>query len=226
MIRIRFFWARRINSDWVSGGTVHTSMSRWTLVQLRHNRRFQIFRLAIPRKSSHFLDLTDHESFFWWHAVQRSRFLDSIFRENDVRLSLVPCQPGFHGTISDPDCLLARMCTCTSLFIRLATLGSCTFSQKHARTQLSRRFSLEISSGTMLRVQSPTLSRCCRLVVFLAEDPQGQPHRTTDTIYYSIRIFNLALTLMAGSRAISHQCSLDSSASHSLQQLYQQGLLV
>ena len=51
--------------------------------------------------------------------------------------------------------------------------ASCTLSKKkHAQTQVFRRFSLEISSGTMLRVESATLSRCCRLVVFLAEDPQ------------------------------------------------------
>ena len=74
--------------------------------------------------------------------------------------------------ISDPDCLLARMCTCTSLFLRMAILGSCTLSQKHAQTQFSRRFSLEISSSTMLHVKSTTQTRCCRLVVFLAEDPQ------------------------------------------------------
>ena len=62
----------------------------------------------------------------------------------------IPC------SISDPDCLLARMCTCTSLFLRMATLGSCTLSQKHEQTQFSRGFSLEISSGTMLRVESTT----------------------------------------------------------------------
>ena len=205
---------------------VHTSMSRWALVLLRHNRRFQVYRPAVPRKSSHF-QLTDHESFFRWHAVQRSRFLDSVFRENDVRLSLAPCQSRFYGTISDPDCLLARMCTCTSLFLRMTTLGSCTLFPKHAQTQFSRRFSLAISSGTILRVESITLSRCCRLVVFSRRRSSSDNHIARQTpIDYSIRIFNLALTLMAGSRAMSHQCSLDSSALHSLQQLYQHGLLV
>ena len=74
---------------------VHTSMSRWALVLLRHNRRFQVFRPAIPRKSSHFLYLTDHESFFPWHAVQRSRFLDPIFRENNVFVC--------HWRLANPD---------------------------------------------------------------------------------------------------------------------------
>ena len=112
---------------------VHTSMSTWALVLLRHNRCCQGLRPAVPRKSSHFLQLTDHESLFRWHAVLRSRFLDS-------RLSVALCQPRFHGTISDPDCLLARMCTCTSLFLRMATLGLCTLSQKHAQIQFSRIF--------------------------------------------------------------------------------------
>ena len=74
---------------------VHMSMSKWALVLLRHDRRFQVFRPAIPRKSSHFLLLTDHESFFQWHAVQRSRFLDAIFREND----LFVC----HWPLANPD---------------------------------------------------------------------------------------------------------------------------
>ena len=38
--------------------------------------------------------------------------------------------PRFHGPISDPDCLSARMCTCTSLFLQMATLGSCMFFPK------------------------------------------------------------------------------------------------
>ena len=46
--------------------------------------RCQVLRPAVPKKSSHLLQLTDHESFFRWHAVQRSRFLDTIFSENDV----------------------------------------------------------------------------------------------------------------------------------------------
>ena len=60
-----------------SSRQAHTSMSRWALVLLRHNRRFQVFRPAVPRKSS-------HESLFKRHAVQRSCFLESILRENDV----------------------------------------------------------------------------------------------------------------------------------------------
>ena len=43
---------------------------------------------------------------------------------------------------------------------------------------------------------------------------------------HSVRGFNLALTLMAGSRAMSHQRSLDPSALHSLQQLYQHRFLI
>ena len=34
---------------------VYKSMSRWALVLLRHDRRFQVFHPTIPRKSSHFL---------------------------------------------------------------------------------------------------------------------------------------------------------------------------
>ena len=45
-----------------------------------------------------------------------------------------------HGPISDPDCMLARLCTCTSLFLQMATLGSCMLSKKHAQMQFSRRF--------------------------------------------------------------------------------------
>ena len=140
------------------GRPVHTSMSRWALVLLRHNRCFQVLRPAVPRNSSHFLQLTDHESLFKWHAVQRSRFLDTTFRVNDVFVC--------HWRLANPDsmapsliqiCLLARMCTCTALFLRMGILGSCTLSQKHAQTQFSRRFSLESSSGTMLRVESTTL---------------------------------------------------------------------
>ena len=71
-------------------------------------------------------------------------FWTPFFRENNVfRLSLAPCQPRFHGPISDPDCLLARMCTCTSLFLRITWLVYAF--QKHAQTQFSRRFLLEIS---------------------------------------------------------------------------------
>ena len=66
------------------GCAVRTSMSRWALVLLRRSRCFQVLRPAVPRKSSHFLQLTDHESLFKWHAVQRSCFLNSILRENDV----------------------------------------------------------------------------------------------------------------------------------------------
>ena len=40
------------------GREVHTSMSRWSLVLLRHNRCFQVLRPAVPRKASHFLQLT------------------------------------------------------------------------------------------------------------------------------------------------------------------------
>ena len=54
-------------------------------------------------------------------------------------------------------------------------------------------FSLGTSSGSKLRDESATLSRCCHSAVFLA-----------------------------GSRAMSHQRSLDSSALHSPQRLYQQ----
>ena len=55
------------------GRRVHTSTSRWALVLLRHNRCFQVLRPAVPRKSSDFLQLTDHESLLKWHAMQRSR---------------------------------------------------------------------------------------------------------------------------------------------------------
>ena len=60
------------------GRQVHTSMSRWALVLLRHNRRFQVIRHAVPRKSSHFLQFTDHESLFKWHAVQRLANRDTM----------------------------------------------------------------------------------------------------------------------------------------------------
>ena len=50
-----------------SSRQVHTSMSRWAFL-LRHNRRFQVFRPAVPRKSSHF-----REFFLRWHAGQRSQ---------------------------------------------------------------------------------------------------------------------------------------------------------
>ena len=145
---------------------VHTSMSRWALVLLRHNSRFQVFRPAVPRKSSHFLKFTEHESFFRWHAVQRSRFLNPINRENNVFVR--------HLRLANPDFMVPSL-------IQIACRHGCvlvhhSFSewQHLARVRFLKNthklsffycFSLEISSGTMLRVESTTLSRCCRLVV-------------------------------------------------------------
>ena len=54
---------------------VHTSMSRWALVLLRHNRRFQVFRPAIPRKSSHFL------------LLKRSRIFLQVARGATISIS-------------------------------------------------------------------------------------------------------------------------------------------
>ena len=126
------------------------------------------FRLVIPKKSSHFLHLTDHESFFRWDAVQRSRFLDPIFRENDVFIGALPTQaPSLIQIACWHGCVLVHQSfsECGNTWLVYAF-------QKHAQTQFSRRFLLEISSSTMLRVESTTLTRCCRLVVFLAEDSQ------------------------------------------------------
>ena len=176
------------------------SMSRWALVLLRHNRRFQVFR-AIQKEVSRTCFNTDHESFFRWHVVQRSRFLDPIFRENDVFVC--------HWRLANPESMTPFLST--SLFLRMTT-------QKHAQTKFSRRFSLEISSSTMLHVESTTLTRCCRLVVFLAEVPQV----TTTSNELITPFTNLALTLVTGSRTMSHQCS--QSALYSLQQLYQHGV--
>ena len=46
-------------------------------------------------QSSHFLQLADHEALLKRHAVQRSRFQDSILRENDVFVC--------HWRLSNPD---------------------------------------------------------------------------------------------------------------------------
>ena len=127
---------------------VHTSMSRWALVLLRH-RCFQVFGSIIPRKSSHFLNLTDHESFFQWHAMQRSRFLNpfSVRIMCSSAIGALPTQiPCPH---LDPDRLLAQMCTCTSLFFRMATLDSCTLPKRTTTNakNVSTRYSLNAFVG-------------------------------------------------------------------------------
>ena len=73
--------------------TAHVDV-RWSLVLLSHNRRFQVFRPAVPGKSSHFFTVKRH-------VVQDLAF----------------------GT--------------PSLFLRMATLGSCTTPPKNTHKRNS-----------------------------------------------------------------------------------------
>ena len=98
---------------------------------------------------------------FWTHFLS----------EGCTRQSLEPRQPRFHGPISDSDCLLARQCARTSLFLRMAT-DSCKPFQKHAKVRFSCRSSPETSSSSTQRDESARLTECCHLTVFLAEDFQ------------------------------------------------------
>ena len=52
---------------------------------------FKFSALPFQRHPRTFLQLTDHESLFKWHAVQRSRFLDHIIRETSV-IGALPTQ--------------------------------------------------------------------------------------------------------------------------------------
>ena len=63
------------------------------------------------------------------------------------------------------------MCTCTSLFLRMAT-DSCKPFQKHAKVRFSCRSSPETSSTSTQRDESAKPTECCRLTVCLAEDFQ------------------------------------------------------
>ena len=75
------------------------------------------------------------------------------------------CPPRFRDPIFDPDCRLARLCTCTSLCLQMATLGPC----KHAQMQFCSRFTPGTSSSSMLRDEPPRQSGCCRSPAFLAK---------------------------------------------------------
>ena len=56
---------------------------------------FKFFALPFQGSRRTFFKLTDHESFPRWPAVQRSRFLEPIFRENDVFVC--------HWRLANPD---------------------------------------------------------------------------------------------------------------------------
>ena len=62
------------------GRQVHTSISRWASVLLRH----KVSALPFQGSRRTFFNSLITNLFFWWHAVQRSRFLDSTHRENNV----------------------------------------------------------------------------------------------------------------------------------------------
>ena len=139
--------------SWSSSPHVHVQMGPWSCFVT-----IVAFKFSAPplRKSSHFLQLTDHESFFRWHVVQRCRFLDSILCENDVLVC--------HWHIAKPD-------TTAPSLIQIACWHGCVlvhhsfsewqhldrscFPKNHAQMQFSHRFSLKISSGTMLWSNQP-----------------------------------------------------------------------
>ena len=128
----------------------------------------------------------------------------------------------FHDSISDPNCLLVRMCACAS--ITLSPNGNTwivyAFPKTRANTILS----------SFLTVTLVKHHAACRINDAIKMLPLGnfltKDYQMTTTSHHSVRIFNLALTLMAGSRTMSHQCSFDSSVLYNLQQLFQHGLLV
>ena len=106
-------------------------------------RPWSVLRPAVPRKSSHLLQLTDHESLFRWHAVQRSCFLDSMLRENDVFVC--------HWRLANPDSMAPSLIQIACRHGRVLVhhsfsewqhLARVRFPKKRAQTQFSRRFSL------------------------------------------------------------------------------------
>ena len=210
------------------GRQVHMSMSKWALVLLRHNRRFQVFRPAFPRKSSHFLQLTDHESLFRRRAVQRSCFLDSILLENDV----FAC----HWRLANPDSVTPSLIQIACWHGRVLVHHSSSEWQHLARVRFFSKNTHKCNSPVVLHLKSRQAPRCVSnqpryqdavaWQFFLQEILKRQPHRTTDTIDHSVRVFKSCRDPMAGSQAMFHQCSLDSSALNCLQQLYQHRFLV
>ena len=80
--------------------------------------------------------------------------------------------------------------------------------------------------GSMLHVASTTtttlrfaLVQSCLDSAWLDPQVTTSVRLTRQHLIHSVRVLNLALTLMAGSRTMSHQRSLDSSALYSVQQL-------
>ena len=107
---------------------------------------FKISATSFQGNSRAFSQLTEQELLLGCHPMQRFCFLDPIFCQNDTLVSHWSlANPRFHGSISDSDCLLARQCARTSLFLRIAS-GSCEPFQKHAKVHFSCGSSPETSS--------------------------------------------------------------------------------
>ena len=157
-------------------------MSRWALVLLRHNRRFQVSALPFQGSPRTFFNSLITNLSSGGTRCNDRRLLDPIFRENDVFVC--------HWRLANPDSMAPSL-------IQIACWHGCvlvhhSFSewQHLARVRFPKNthkrsspvfFSLEISSGTMLRVESTTLSRCCRLVVFLAGISSSDNHIARQT---------------------------------------------
>ena len=182
------------------GRQVHTSTSRWALVLLRHNRRFQVCRPAVPRKSLHFLQLTDHESLFRRHAVQRSCFRDSSLRENDVFVC--------HWRLANPDSMAPSLTQIAGWHVRV--LVHHVFSEwQHSARVCFHQNTHKCSSPVVFHLTPRQAPRCvtnqprCQNAVprqFSCKRFSSDSHIARQTPH-SVRVFNLALTLMAGSRA-------------------------
>ena len=157
-------------------------------------------------------------------------FWTPISCENDthVRLSLAPCQPSFHGPISDPDCLLARRELVHHSFSEWQHLARARFPKNTHKYSSPVVFHLKILIRLHAACRISHAIRMLSLGSFSCRRFSSNNHiaRQTDTSDHSVRVFNLALTLMAGSGTMSHQRSLDSCALYSFQQLHQHGFLV
>ena len=207
-----------------SSRQVHTSMSRWALVLLRHNRCFQVFRPAIPRKTSHFSFnslITNLSSGGTWCNDL------AFWTPFSVGMMCSPvigrlANPDFNGSISDPNCLLVRMCACAS--ITLSPNGNTWIVYAFPKTRANTILSSFLTVTLVKHHAACRINHAIEMLSlgnFLTKD-----YQMTTTSHHSVRIFNLALTLMAGSRTMSQQCSFDSSVLYNLQQLFQHKLLV
>ena len=126
----------------------------------------QILCHVIPRKFSSFLQFTDQELLLWCHAVQRFRFLNPVFCQNNTLVS--------HWSLASPDSmapsLIRIFCRYGSVLVHHSfsewqvTPVSLSF-QKHAQVRFYCRSSPETSSSSTQRDESARPTECCHLTV-------------------------------------------------------------